>query len=251
MPRPTTLPPISAKQQQEQVSESIEQFELPKSLVTKIAKSAVRDFFVKLQKDVVLSLVKSSTVFINFLGAISAHDIAHSKQHKSISASDVLKALEAVEFGDLVDPLQRQLKKYRNTAKSEKKRAAKGKSSAAAAAAASAPAAPAGGPLSISITLPPKSKDKGKAKEVSISAPGPAPASDAMEVDDEVADVKDDGIIEEEEDEADIEEEPEDIMDEDEEEDELVDTVALEEEELRKDAKGIDEVGMKVREDGI
>ncbi len=43
MPRPTTLPPISAKQQQEQVSEGIEQFELPKSLVTKIAKSAVRD----------------------------------------------------------------------------------------------------------------------------------------------------------------------------------------------------------------
>ncbi|KDQ32700.1 hypothetical protein PLEOSDRAFT_1091179 [Pleurotus ostreatus PC15] len=246
MPRPTTLPPISAKQQQEQVSEGIEQFELPKSLVTKIAKSAVPPD-VKLQKDVVLSLVKSSTVFINFLGA--AHDIALSKQHKSISASDVLKALEAVEFGDLVDPLQRQLKKYRNSAKSEKKRAAKGKSSAAAAAA-SAPA-PAGGPLSISITLPPKGKDKGKAKEVSISAPGPAPASDAMDVDDQVADVKDDEIIEEEEDEAEIEEEPEDVMDEDEEEDELVDTVALEEEELRKDAKGLDEVGMKDREDGI
>ncbi|KAJ8700917.1 hypothetical protein PTI98_003895 [Pleurotus ostreatus] len=68
MPRPTTLPPISAKQQQEQVSEGIEQFELPKSLVTKIAKSAVPPD-VKLQKDVVLSLVKSSTVFINFLAA--------------------------------------------------------------------------------------------------------------------------------------------------------------------------------------
>ncbi|KAF4579604.1 hypothetical protein EYR40_000217 [Pleurotus pulmonarius] len=247
MPRPTTLPPISAKQQQEQVSEGIEQFELPKSLVTKIAKSAVPPE-VKLQKDVVLSLVKSSTVFINFLGA--AHDIAISKQHKSISASDVLKALEAVEFGDLVDPLQKQLKKYRSTAKSEKKRAAKGKS-AAAAAAASAPAPAAGGPLSISITLPPKGKDKGKAKEVSVSAPGPGPASDAMEVDEEVADVKDDEIVEEEEDEAEIEEEPEDVMDEDEEEDELVDTVALEEEELRKDAKGLDEVGMKDREDGV
>ncbi|KAL4258538.1 DNA polymerase Epsilon Subunit [Pleurotus pulmonarius] len=248
MPRPTTLPPISAKQQQEQVSEGIEQFELPKSLVTKIAKSAVPPE-VKLQKDVVLSLVKSSTVFINFLAA-TAHDIAISKQHKSISASDVLKALEAVEFGDLVDPLQKQLKKYRSTAKSEKKRAAKGKS-AAAAAAASAPAPAAGGPLSISITLPPKGKDKGKAKEVSVSAPGPGPASDAMEVDEEVADVKDDEIVEEEEDEAEIEEEPEDVMDEDEEEDELVDTVALEEEELRKDAKGLDEVGMKDREDGV
>lgn len=72
-----------------------------------------------------------------------------------------------------------------------------------------------------------------------------------MDVDEEVTDVKDDEIIEEEEDEAEIEEEPEDVMDEDEEEDELVDTVALEEEELRKDAKGLDEVGMKDREDGI
>ena len=40
---------------------------------------------------------------------ISAHDVAHSKQHKSISASDVFKALEMIEFGDLVAPLQAEL----------------------------------------------------------------------------------------------------------------------------------------------
>ena len=40
---------------------------------------------------------------------LSAHDVALSKQHKSISASDVLKALEMIEFGDLVDPLQNEL----------------------------------------------------------------------------------------------------------------------------------------------
>jgi hypothetical protein len=39
----------------------------------------------------------------------SAHDVALSKQHKSISASDVLKALEMIEFGDLVDKLQAEL----------------------------------------------------------------------------------------------------------------------------------------------
>ena len=38
-----------------------------------------------------------------------AHDVAQSKQHKSISASDVLKALELLEFGDLVEPLQSEL----------------------------------------------------------------------------------------------------------------------------------------------
>lgn len=39
----------------------------------------------------------------------SAHEISQNKQHKSISASDVLKALEVVEFGDLVPRLQIEL----------------------------------------------------------------------------------------------------------------------------------------------
>ena len=103
---------------------------------------------VKLQKETVLSLVKGSTVFINYLGACashylflyiltciflkkllrtsidrqsndscfdafffiySAHDVALSKQHKSISASDVLKALEMLEFPDMVEQLQGEL----------------------------------------------------------------------------------------------------------------------------------------------
>ncbi|KAG9312387.1 histone-fold-containing protein [Chiua virens] len=98
---------ISAQAQQDLVSEGIENFELPKTLVTKIAKSAIPEN-AKLQKETVLSLVKGSTVFINYLAA-TAHDVALSKQHKSISASDVLKALEMIEFGDLVDSLQNEL----------------------------------------------------------------------------------------------------------------------------------------------
>lgn len=39
----------------------------------------------------------------------SAHDIASSRQHKTISASDVLKALEMIQFGDMVEPLQQEL----------------------------------------------------------------------------------------------------------------------------------------------
>jgi hypothetical protein len=41
MPRKESAAPISAQAQQDLLSESIENFELPKSLVTKIAKSAV------------------------------------------------------------------------------------------------------------------------------------------------------------------------------------------------------------------
>ncbi len=71
MPRKENPGPISAQQQQDLVSEGIDNFELPKSLVTKIAKSAVPDN-TKLQKEAILSLVKGSTVFINYLGVFSA-----------------------------------------------------------------------------------------------------------------------------------------------------------------------------------
>ncbi|KAF8473717.1 hypothetical protein DFH94DRAFT_764025 [Russula ochroleuca] len=64
--------PASAQAQQEAVSEGIENFELPRALVTRIAKSAVPEN-VKLQKDTVLSLVKGATVFINYLAATYVH----------------------------------------------------------------------------------------------------------------------------------------------------------------------------------
>lgn len=176
----------------------------------------------KMQKETVLSLVKGSTVFINYLGECQpsmferednqqppqrrrescisnhiaclicllrrAHDVAMSKQHKSISASDVLKALEMIEFGDLVNPLQDELNGksryikhplyswltrfnlvYRELAKTDKSK--KGmvnlNSSSASAAGKKAPVASSSG-QSISISL---AKLKGKEKE-KPSAPG-------------------------------------------------------------------------------
>ena len=44
-----------------------------------------------------------------FMFHLSPHDIAQSKQHKSIAASDVLKALETIEFSDMVNKLQGEL----------------------------------------------------------------------------------------------------------------------------------------------
>jgi len=130
MPRKDTAnTPASAQAQQEAVSEGIENFELPRALVTRIAKSAVPEN-VKLQKDTVLSLVKGATVFINYLAA-TAHEVSTSKQHKSISASDVFKALELIEFADLIPPLQAELQVYRELAKSKKVSSAAGASSSA------------------------------------------------------------------------------------------------------------------------
>lgn len=121
--------PASAQAQQDAVSEGIENFELPRALVTRIAKSAVPEN-VKLQKDTVLSLVKGATVFINYLAA-TAHEVSTSKQHKSISASDVFKALELIEFADLIPPLQAELQVYRELSKNKKGSTAGGASGSA------------------------------------------------------------------------------------------------------------------------
>ncbi|KAG6895301.1 hypothetical protein C0992_002068 [Termitomyces sp. T32_za158] len=175
--------PISAQAQQDLVSDGIENFELPKSLVTKIAKSALPDN-AKLQKETVLSLVKGSTVFINYLAA-TAHDVAVSKQHKSISASDVLKALEMIEFGDLVERLQNELLVYRANVKTDKKKAPAQPSSPSAlvpapaststpesASVASAAAAAISASVSASASAPPRPPAaKGKAKARELGAP--------------------------------------------------------------------------------
>ncbi|KZT38406.1 histone-fold-containing protein [Sistotremastrum suecicum HHB10207 ss-3] len=127
MPRKesTSAPqPATAQAQQEAASEGIESFELPKALVTRIAKSALPDN-VKLQKDTVLSLVKGSTVFINYLAA-TAHDIAMSRSHKTISGADVLKALESLEFGDISKQLQLELEAFRVSQKTDKGKKAAG-----------------------------------------------------------------------------------------------------------------------------
>ncbi|KAI5999236.1 histone-fold-containing protein [Pisolithus albus] len=197
MPRKDTgTGPISAQAQQDLVSEGIENFELPKSLVTKIAKSAIPDN-AKLQKETVLSLVKGSTVFINYLAA-TAHDVALSKQHKSISASDVLKALEMIEFGDLVEKLQEELQIYRDNTKGDK-----GRRSAVA------------------------PSSKGKAKERVTSSVSQS-AADELRPRSPVGD--DDEVVGDEDDEGEVD----DVVEQDEGE-ELPDTMQIETEELQRD----------------
>lgn len=96
-----------------------------------------------MQKEMLLAVLKGSTVFVNYLGASalscsacttklrlsyqvrslqvlphisliwlirhSAHEVASSRQHKSVSASDVLRALEQMDMGDIVPKLQAEL----------------------------------------------------------------------------------------------------------------------------------------------
>ncbi|KAI6127342.1 histone-fold-containing protein [Pisolithus sp. B1] len=224
MPRKDTgTGPISAQAQQDLVSEGIENFELPKSLVTKIAKSAIPDN-AKLQKETVLSLVKGSTVFINYLGV--AHDVALSKQHKSISASDVLKALEMIEFGDLVEKLQEELQIYRDNTKGDK-----GRRSAA------TPSSK--GKAKESESAPTTSRAKGKENATPYSGVTSSisqSAAEELRPGSPVGD--DDEVVGDEGDEGEVD----DVVEHDEEE-ELLDTMHVEPEELQRNPAELHEFG--------
>lgn len=197
----------------------------------------------------------------------SAHDVAVSKQHKSISASDVLRALEVIELGDLAEKLQNELvgtnhhqsnctlsllylTVYRELSKPDKKKVP---SNTAAAGSASAPVPGGSGAKpkttasgSLSISIPALKNAKGKAKAdppASEELPVPVPTESIssgrpgtdMDIDDPVG-----------AEEAPIHgEDAEEVQEEDDiEEDapqELVDKMALEEEELRRDANALDD----------
>ncbi|EKC98053.1 hypothetical protein A1Q2_07599 [Trichosporon asahii var. asahii CBS 8904] len=112
-------PPSPASVQQRPFMPGIAEYELPKTNLIKLAKGSeshnaagVEISFVyldlvadtqipdnvKMQQDVVTALLRSSTLFINFLSA-HAHDQALERSGKSITAGDVLKAVTELDFG--------------------------------------------------------------------------------------------------------------------------------------------------------
>ncbi|CAE6419878.1 unnamed protein product [Rhizoctonia solani] len=112
----------SAESQQEVVmaAEGIENYELPKTLVTRIVKSAIPEN-AKVQKEAMHAFLKGSTVFINYLAA-TAHDLSRARGHKSVGAADVIKAIETIEFNTdgLVKFLEADLEAYRQGTKKPK-----------------------------------------------------------------------------------------------------------------------------------
>ncbi|KAF8531735.1 histone-fold-containing protein [Gautieria morchelliformis] len=111
--------PSASQSQQDASSEGIEDFELPRLLVTQLATSILPPD-AKLDGDSITALVKGSTVFINYLTS-AAQDIAGARAHKTISGADVLKALENLQFGELVTAFQGELEVFRQGSKNKSK----------------------------------------------------------------------------------------------------------------------------------
>ncbi|TQN73688.1 DNA polymerase epsilon subunit D [Colletotrichum shisoi] len=83
---------------------------LPKSIITRLAKGVLPPN-TQIQANAVLAMSKSATVFINYL-ASHANEITVNANKKTVSAEDVFKALDDIEFGFLREPLEQEFAKY-------------------------------------------------------------------------------------------------------------------------------------------
>ncbi|XP_021829709.1 DNA polymerase epsilon subunit 3 [Prunus avium] len=102
--------------------------ELPKAIVRRVVKDKLSqcskgDGDLTLHKEALLAFSESARIFIHYLSA-TANDICKEKKRQTISADDVLKALEEIEFSEFIKPLEASLKE-KNPGKNAGKNAEK------------------------------------------------------------------------------------------------------------------------------
>ncbi|GMH12660.1 hypothetical protein Nepgr_014501 [Nepenthes gracilis] len=90
--------------------------ELPKAIVKRMLKeklsqlSSDGDF--SIHSEALLAFSESARVFIHYLSA-TANDICKESKRQTITADDVLNALEEIEFSELIEPLKASLDEFR------------------------------------------------------------------------------------------------------------------------------------------
>jgi DNA polymerase epsilon subunit 3 len=77
---------------------------LPQASITRIIKAKLPDS-VQVSKEAKQAFSKSAGIFILYLTA-AANDFCKVSKRQTISAQDVLTALEELDFGDFVEPLK-------------------------------------------------------------------------------------------------------------------------------------------------
>ncbi|PSC70901.1 DNA polymerase epsilon subunit 3 [Micractinium conductrix] len=103
--------------------------ELPRALMKRILKARLaqwdaevnggdgtRDF--QVSKDALLACCEAGKLFIHYLAA-TANDACRDAKRQTVSADDVLTALEDLEFGELTEPLKAALDAYKAEAKAK------------------------------------------------------------------------------------------------------------------------------------
>ncbi|XP_043474929.1 DNA polymerase epsilon subunit 3-like [Leptopilina heterotoma] len=107
------------------MAEKLEDLNLPNAVVTRIIKEALPDG-ISVGKDARLAVAKASSIFILYLTS-TANSIAKKHNRKTISGSDVIQAIEDIEFDQFKSPLNEALENFKKTQKEKKDATAKKK----------------------------------------------------------------------------------------------------------------------------
>ncbi|KAL1586866.1 hypothetical protein WHR41_03996 [Cladosporium halotolerans] len=105
--------PAPAKAHKEKDGLGVEDLTLPKSMIARLAKG-VLPANTQIQKDALLAMHKSATVFVSYI-ASNSNDLARMGGKKTISPQDVMSALKDAELEGFLPRLEAELKKYNDT----------------------------------------------------------------------------------------------------------------------------------------
>ncbi|KAK7923145.1 hypothetical protein PG985_007216 [Apiospora marii] len=108
-----SAPPSDKKGGVDRDTVTIEDLNLPKSIITRLAKGVLPPN-TQIQANAILAMTKSATVFINHL-ANAANERTLSSGKKTILPDDVFEALDDIEYGQFRDRLQAEFTKFNET----------------------------------------------------------------------------------------------------------------------------------------
>ncbi|KFX92124.1 hypothetical protein O988_07414, partial [Pseudogymnoascus sp. VKM F-3808] len=122
---PSTSTPAKETPHKEKDGVNIEDLNLPKSIVTRLAKGVLPPS-TQIQGNAMLAMTKSATVFVGYL-ATHANEYAQAANRKTVAPADVLKALEDLEFGEFRPRLEAELETFNENAARKRAGAKKNK----------------------------------------------------------------------------------------------------------------------------
>ena len=100
------------------MAERLEDLNLPNAVVTRIIKEALPDGIV-VGKEARLAVAKASSIFILYITS-AANTVAKNNNRKTISASDVIQAMQNIDFDQFIKPLQEALEIFKKNQREKK-----------------------------------------------------------------------------------------------------------------------------------
>ncbi|KAJ1525283.1 hypothetical protein ONE63_010106 [Megalurothrips usitatus] len=100
------------------MAERVEDLNLPNAVVSRLIKDSLPDG-VNVSKEARLALAKAASIFVLFLTSAS-NNVASQNNRKTISAQDVLQALQDTDFEGFLEPLKEALENFKKAQKEKK-----------------------------------------------------------------------------------------------------------------------------------